>query len=108
MNFSYSDFDVAITNEFDNEFNYYYFKDECFFDKICSSDPELFTLQISNVEGIGSLLYDYFFFGILGASLVLLLGMIGSIFLTQSITTTSNILLYRHQNIKDQLLRRSL
>lgn len=59
----------------------------------------------SSIEAIGILLYDYFFIALLGASLVLLLGMVGAIVLTQNVNLFGQF--YKHQEIKEQLIRRS-
>lgn len=61
--------------------------------------------SFSNIEAIGIILYDYFFLALLGASLVLLLGMLGAIILTQNVNIFGHS--YRHQEIKDQLIRRN-
>lgn len=64
-----------------------------------------FSDNYSNIEFIGALLYDYFFIALLGASFVLLLGMIGAIILTQNVSILGQA--YRHQEIKEQLIRRT-
>src|SRR3569623_720844 len=71
-------------------------------------EPYFFSLQISNIEAIGAVLYDYYFLAIIGAALVLLLGMVGAILLTQSVNVSSNVLVYKHQDIRKQLLRRNI
>lgn len=77
-----------------------------------SIDPNLvfikkisFSDSFSNIEAVGVVLYDYFFIALLGASLVLLLGMLGAIILTQNVNIFGHS--YRHQEIKDQLVRRN-
>lgn len=78
---------------------------------VCKGELEISIFEesqigFSNIENIGSVLYGYFFIGIIGGSVVLLLGMIGSIFLTQAVMST--LFNYKHQDIKSQLLRRNL
>ena len=58
----------------------------------------------SNIQRIGFLLYTYYFLALLGAALVLLVGMVGAIVLTQRFFFVESY--NRHQNIKDQILRK--
>jgi NADH-quinone oxidoreductase subunit J len=58
----------------------------------------------SNLQRIGLLLYTYFFFALLGGAMVLLVGMVGAIVLTQRFFFVESHT--KHQNIKDQILRK--
>jgi NADH-quinone oxidoreductase subunit J len=58
----------------------------------------------NNLEAIGSVLYSYFILEFLGAGIILLLGMVGAIVLTQMVPL--NITMFKHQDIKSQVLRK--
>ena len=73
---------------------------------IFSENIVFFTMSGSNTELVGSLIYSVFIFYLLGASLVLLIGMVGAIILTQSVVW--GLTRYRHQEIKDQILRNKI
>jgi len=58
----------------------------------------------SNLQRIGFLLYTYYSLALLAGALVLLVGMVGAIVLTQRFFFIGSY--NRHQNIKDQILRK--
>jgi NADH:ubiquinone oxidoreductase subunit 6 (subunit J) len=60
----------------------------------------------SNLQRIGSVLYDYFSLTVIGAGVVLLVGMVGAITLTQTFFFGEKF--KRHQEIKDQIVRKKL
>jgi len=60
----------------------------------------------SNLQKIGFILYKFFYIGVFGAALVLLVGMIGAILLTQSFFFGHRQ--KKHQEIRDQIVRKRI
>lgn len=69
-----------------------------------ASYMESFMNLGTNLQRIGFLLYYYYFYSVIGAAVVLLVGMVGAITLTQTYFRGDSY--KKHQEIKDQITRR--
>jgi NADH-quinone oxidoreductase subunit J len=68
----------------------------------------LFLNNATNLQSLGFLLYNYFYIALIGAALILLIGMIGAIVLTQRFFFIDSSSKHKHQDIKQQLFRQRI